>query len=90
MKVFSHLFRPTIEVKLFLAVIFAISAFFTSYAQFSHLKETTYTAFNGSKFEVYLIEGEYTVFQFTKDLLTDEQLNDRETLQKIREGIDGY
>ncbi len=90
MKAFSQLFRPTLEVKMFLTVIFAISAVFTSYSQFSHLKETTYTAFNGSKFEVYLIEGEYTVFQFSKDLLTDAQLNDRETLHKIRDGIDGY
>lgn len=60
------------------------------YAQLPNLVETSYTAFNGSKYEVYLIEGEFTVFLFTKDLLTEKQLNDVETLHKIRDGIDGY
>ena len=54
------------------------------------IEEGVYTAFNGNKYDAYIIETEYCVVYIKKDLISEEEKNDRETLNKILNSIDGY
>ncbi|MFY0629734.1 MAG: T9SS type A sorting domain-containing protein [Flavobacteriaceae bacterium] len=50
----------------------------------------TYTSFAGDQIETYLFEGEHVVFLIQQDQITDEQLNDDETMSKIVARFDQY
>ena len=52
--------------------------------------EGVYTAFNGNKYDAYIIETEYCVVQIEKNQIDEVYMNDREALSKVLDRIDAY
>ena len=77
--------------KLFFSILFTFSAIF-SFAQINNdnyeIINSIYTDFNGVSHDVYLIETNFCVVQIEISEITDEQLQDTETIIKILNRVD--
>ena len=77
--------------KLFFSIQFTFSAIF-SFAQINNdnyeIINSIYTDFNGVSHDVYLIETNFCVVQIEISEITDEQLQDTETIIKILNRVD--
>ena len=59
-------------------------------SQQDSLLKTTYQSFNNQMFNVYQIEGIFTILLIEESLLSNDKKNDIQTIKKILDQIDGY
>lgn len=75
-------------MKKLLFTLLMVSSFLQGIGQF-RITEGTYHTFDGRAFDVYLIEGVYSVLNIDKTMITDVQLRDTSTLTKLLNRVDG-